>query len=100
MLVFCGTAIADEADLDRVLNLGDTPWELFRPQACEDDISDPGYFNKGLRAAKPGFGLRFHSTRDFTIDLRIDPITDYRDLVGPVYDMHIGATFLSFAVSF
>ena len=100
MLAFCGTAIADDADLDRVLRLGDSHWELYRPEACEEGISDLGYLNKGLRAPKPGFGLRFHSSRDLTIDLRIDPMTDHRNLVGPVYDMHIGATLLSFAVSF
>ena len=100
MLVFCSTAIADEADLDRVLRLGDSHWELYRPQACEEEIFDLGYLNKGLRAPKPGLGLRFHSSHDLTIDLRIDPITDQRDFVGPVYDMHIGATLLSFAVRF
>jgi len=54
----------------------------------------------GLRAAKPGFGLRFRSTRALTIDLRFDPITDANDLVGPVYDSHIGAAMLTFAVEF
>jgi hypothetical protein len=100
MLVLCGTAIADDADLDRVLRLGDSHWELYRPQACEEEISDFGFLNKGLRAPKPGFGLRFHSSQELTIDLRIDPITNHRDFVGPVYDMHIGATLLSFAVNF
>ena len=100
MLAFCGTAIADDADLDSVLRLGDSHWELYRPPACEEDISDLGFLNKGLRTSKPGFGLRFHSSRELTIDLRIDPMTDHRDFVGPVYDMHIGATLLSFVVSF
>ena len=100
LLFIGGTAAADPAAIDRVLRLGDSQWEFYRPHACEQKIFDLGYLTDGLRAAKPGFGLRFRSAHALTIDLRFDPITDPDDLFGPVYDSHIGATMLTFAVEF
>ncbi len=100
LLLIGGTAAADPAAIDRVLRLADSHWEIYRPDTCELRIFDLGYLTDGLRAAKPGFGLRFRSTRALTIDLRFDPITDPGDIFGPVYDSHIGATVLTFAVEF
>ena len=85
---------------DPTLTLGESQWELFRPETFEQEIFDLGYLAKGLRADKPGFGLRFRSTRTFSVDFRIDPMNDSNDFVGPVYDPHIGATVLTFAVNF
>ena len=90
----------DDLAAYRAMQLGESHWELFRPELCEQALFDLGFAMHDLRSDKPGFGLRFHSTRSFTIDLRIDPITDRNDFVGPVYDRHIGATTLSFAVNF
>jgi hypothetical protein len=53
-----------------------------------------------LRAAKPGFGLRFRHAESLEINLRFDPINDRRDFIGPVYDAHIGATMVTLAVNF
>ena len=84
----------------RAMQLGESHWEVFRPQPCEQELFDLSYAMQGLRSDKPGFGLRFRSRRSVTIDFRIDPITDQNDIVGPVYDRHIGATTLTFAVNF
>ncbi len=100
LLTVCGAAAADDTALDRVLRLGDGHWELYRPLACEQKIYDLAYLADGLRSAKPGFGLRFRSTRSLTVDLRFDPINNRNDFIGPVYDSHIGATMLTFAVDF
>lgn len=85
---------------DRTLTLGESQWELFRPESCEQEMFDLGYVMQGLRSEKPGFGLRFRSARTMTFDVRIDPITSRSDLIGPVYDPHIGAAVLTFAVNF
>lgn len=90
----------DDLAAYRAMQLGESHWELFRPQPCEQELYDLGYAMQGLRADKPGFGLRFRSRHSVTIDFRIDPITDHNDFVGPVYDRHIGATTLTFAVNF
>lgn len=99
-IAICGAAAADDTAIDRILRLGDSHWELYRPQACEQKIFDLGYLTDGLRSARPGFGLRYRPGRALTVDLRFDPITDHRDFVGPVYDSHIGATMVTFAVDF
>ncbi len=90
----------ETAASDPVLKLGASHWELYRPTARRQELYDLDYLMQGLRADKPGFGLRFRSTQKLKIDLRFDPITDSGDFVGPVYDRHIGATTLSFAVNF
>ena len=90
----------DDLSAYRTMPLGESHWELFRPQPCEQELFDLGYAMQGLRADKPGFGLRFHSTPAITINFRIDPITDRNDFVGPVYDRHIGAATLTLAVNF
>ena len=85
---------------DPVMKLGASHWELYRPAACGHELFDLDYAMQGLRADRPGFGLRFRFESALTIDLRIDPMTDSNDFVGPVYDRHIGATTLTFAVNF
>lgn len=108
LLACCGTTAAAEPFHDHqsssatepMLRLGDTNWEIFRPMPCRQRIFDLAYLTDGLRAQKPGVGLRFQSTGPFTIDLRFDPISDRNDFIGPVYDRHIGATTLSIAFNF
>jgi hypothetical protein len=90
----------DDLAAYRAMQLGESHWELFRPAPCEQELFDIGYTMQGLRTDKPGFGLRFRSTRSLVIDFRIDPISDRNDFVGPIYDRHIGATTLTFAVNF
>lgn len=85
---------------DPTLDLGDSQWQIYRPTLCTQEIYDLGYLATGLRAAKPGFGLRFRSGAALTIEFRFDPITDREDFIGPIYDRHIGATTVSFAVNF
>jgi hypothetical protein len=91
---------SDSETHDPTLDLGDSQWQIYRPKLCAQEIYDLGYLATGLRAAKPGFGLRFRSGAALTIELRFDPITDRQDFIGPIYDRHIGATTLSFAVNF
>lgn len=100
VLVLCGGLAAADDEDNPVLRLGDSHWELFRPQACKTALYDLDYMTNSLRAARPGFGLRFRGTAMLEINLRFDPINDRRDFVGPVYDSHIGATVLTFAVNF
>ena len=90
----------DAPEQDPVMKLGESHWELYRPTACRQELFDLDFAMQGLRADKPGFGLRFRSTPMLTIDFRFDPITDSEDFVGPVYDRHIGAATLTFAVNF
>ena len=108
LLACCGaTAAAEPAHDDHanpalgpMLRLGDSNWQLYRPRPCEQQLFDLAYLTEGLRSTKPGIGLRFASAGPLTIDLRVDPISDRYDFIGPVYDMHIGATTLSFAFNF
>lgn len=85
---------------DPVMKLGASHWELYRPTACSQELYDLDYAMQGLRTDKPGFGLRFRSTQMLTVDFRFDPITDSGDFIGPVYDRHIGAATLTFAINF
>ncbi len=100
LLTLSAAAAADETAIDRVLRLGDSHWELYRPAACKQRIYDLGYLTDGLRSVKPGLGLRFRPSHALTVDLRFDPITDRNDVVGPVYDSHLGAAMLTFAIDF
>ena len=90
----------DDLAAYRTMQLGESHWELFRPQRCEQELYDLGYAMQGLRAEMPGFGLRLRSTHSITIDFRIDPISELSDFIGPVYDRHIGATTLTLAINF
>lgn len=100
MLVHCcGPAIADAEDTP-VLRLGDTLWELYRPKVCDQALFDLEYVTDGLRAGRPGLGLRYRRAESLELNLRFDLFSDYKDFVGPVYDPHIGATILSVAFHF
>ena len=102
ILLACSFAPAAAEPLpgDPTLRLGDSNWKLYRPSPCKQELFDLGYVTRGLRTAKPGFGLRFQRKDALEISLRFDVINDHRDFVGPVYDEHIGATTLTFAVNF
>ncbi len=108
ILTCCGAAATAEPAHDHfvnpaqgpVLQLADSNWAVFRPTACEQDFFDLSYMTDGLRSSKPGYVLRYRSSAELTIDLRVDLVNDRNDFIGPVYDEHIGATTLTFAISF
>lgn len=85
---------------DRVLPFGLSGWELFRPKHREPAIFDFDYLTDDLRSEHVGFGIRFHSSQLLTLDLQLDPLTHRSDLVGPVYDMSVGAALLTIGYSF
>ena len=92
---------ADNLDDDvRVVLIGNSGWEFFRPQCREQTLFDLTYLTNHLRSERTGLGLRFHSSRRLTLDLESDPFTQPRDLIGPVYDFEIGATTLTLRFSF
>lgn len=84
----------------RVVLIGNSGWELFRPVSREQNPFDLTYLTNHLRTERAGFGLRFHSSPHLTLDFEIDPFTQRRNLIGPVYDFGIGATTLALRVSF
>ena len=87
-------------DESRVVLIGDSGWELFRPLSREQTSFDLTYLTNHLRSERAGFGLRFHSSPHFTLDFEIDPFTQRQNLIGPVYDFDIGATTLALRISF
>ena len=90
-------------DLDaneRVFPFGESGWELFRPECREPTLFDLTYLTHDLRSKRAGLGLRFHSSSHLTIGLEVDPFTQRRDLIGPIYDLGIGATTLAWRLSF
>lgn len=84
----------------RVVTLGDSGWEFFRPSCREMTPFDLTYLTNHLRSERAGFGLRFHSSTHLTLDLEVDPFTQQRNLIGPVYDFGIGATTLALRFRF
>ena len=84
----------------QTLRLGTSDWLLYRPQPREAQIHDLDYMMCRLRADQAGVGLRFSQSQHFRLNLTLSPLTDHDDYVGPVYDMDIGATRLSFTFSF
>ena len=84
----------------RVVALGDSGWEFFRPSCRERTPFDLTYLTNHLRSERAGFGLRFHSSTHMTLELEIDPFTQQRNLIGPVYDLGIGATTLALRFRF
>jgi hypothetical protein len=94
----------DDSDLldveERVVSIGDSDWELFRPESREQTYFDLAYLTDDLRSPRSRFGLRFQPSSRFTIDFEVDPLTRQRDLIGPVYDFRIGATMLALRFSF
>jgi hypothetical protein len=92
---------SDRLDVEeRVFSIGDSGWELFRPESREQTYFDLAYLTDDLRSPRSAFGLRFQPSSRFTIDFEVDPITRQRDLIGPVYDFRIGATMLALRFSF
>jgi len=94
----------DDPDLldieERVVSIGDSDWELFRPECREQTYFDLAYLTDDLRSPRSGFGLRFQPSSRFTIDFEVDPLTQQSDLIGPVYDSGIGAAMLELRFSF
>jgi len=78
----------------RVVTLGNSGWEFFRPSCRELTPFDLTYLTDHLRSERAGLGLRFRPSNHLTLDLEVDPFTQQRDLIGPVYDFGIGATTL------
>ena len=76
------------------MRLGDTGWHLYRPDPRTPRIYDLDYMMDHLRCDLQSYGLRFNSSRHFSLDLTIAPLSHRRDFVGAVYDMDIGATRL------
>ena len=82
------------------LRLGASDWLLYRPQPREAQMHDLDYMMSRLRCDQAGVGLRFNRSKSFSFDLMLAPLTDRNDFIGPVYDMDIGATRLTFSFSF
>ena len=107
LVLFASSAYAetpDDSDLleveERVVSIGDSDWELFRPESREQKYFDLAYLTDDLRSPRSGFGLRFQPSSRFAIDFEVDPITRRRNLIGPIYDSGIGATMLALRFSF
>jgi len=101
-LVLCAGAAAAERPTDdaRTLQLGDSDWILYRPAPRKAAIYDFDYMMDRLRCDQPGLALRFGQPGQLRFDLQVAPLFERNDFVGPVYDMDIGATRLSFSFSF
>lgn len=85
---------------ERVVPMGDSGWEWFRPSCREQTLFDLNYLTHDLLSERTGIGLRFHSSSRLTIDFAVDPFTEDRNLIGPIYDPDIGATTLALRFSF
>jgi hypothetical protein len=105
-LTLCaGTAVAeppagDSQEADRVLSLAVGNWTLYRPAPRAAQIHDLDYMMDRLRAAQPGLALRFSHSPQFRLDLEFAPLSDRSNFIGPVHDMRIGATRLTFSFGF
>ena len=84
----------------RVVRLGDSGWELFRPEPRVLTPFDPTYLTSDLWSERAALGLRFRASLRLTFDLRADPFTQPRDIIGPLYDFDVGATVLALRVHF
>ena len=84
----------------RVVQFGQSGWELFRPEDRTQTLFDPTYLTHDLWSDRAGLGLRFRSSPHLTIDFRVDPFSQSRELIGPVYDFNIGATMLLLRFNF
>ena len=96
LTVFAATANADS----KSLVLGDSDWEVFKPGGRDTTIFDLNYLAGDLLPDADPIGIRFNRFDALTISISIDPISRPSELVGPVTDMRIGATTLSFAFRF
>lgn len=82
------------------MRLGDSSWYLYRPLPRSVAIYDLDYMMGRLRCDLPEYALRFSDSLDFAVELKVAPLLDRYDFVGPVYDMDIGATQLVFSIRF
>ena len=96
LTLFAVTANAD----DKSLALGDSGWEVFKPDGRDATIFDLNYLTEDLLPDADPIGLRFSRFDELVISISIDPISNPNELIGPVTDMRIGATTLSFAFRF
>ena len=93
--------VGKDLDVDeRVFPFGESDWELFRPERREQTLFDLSYLTHDRQSKRTGLGLRFHSSSRLTIALEVDPFTQDRNLIGPIYDFGIGATTLAMRFSF
>ncbi len=105
LTLFAGMAAGESGDSgttnsNPTVRLGNGDWLLYRPQRREAEIHDLDFLMNRLRCDLSGVGLRFVGSDQFTLDLTMSPLTNGDDFVGPVYDMNIGATRLTFSISF
>ena len=99
------TANADPADQvtpksHQAMRLGDSSWVLYRPLPRSSAIHDLDYMMERLRSDVPTYVLRFSDSLNFAFELRVAPLLDHNDFIGPVYGRDIGATQLVFSFSF
>ena len=107
LLLLGSTAAADShyraSDLDsdtKVLSLGQTGWELFRPAHRELTMFDIEYLTHTLRSNHVGVGIRYHTSKQVAFDFTFDPLSHSEDVYGPIYDMNVGAAVVSIGFSF
>ncbi|MDJ0711084.1 MAG: hypothetical protein QNJ14_11865 [Woeseiaceae bacterium] len=85
---------------ERTLAIGASGWEVFKPASRIATIFDLNYLSEDLLRDADPIGFRFKRFDDLTISIAIDPLSRPEELVGPVSDLNIGATTLSFAFHF
>ena len=96
LTLFALSANAEE----KSLALGDTGWEVFKPDGRDATIFDLNYLTEDLIPDADPIGFRFKRFDDITISIEIDPLSRQSDMIGPVTDMGVGAAILSFAFNF
>ena len=84
----------------RVVQLGESSWELFRPECRTQTLFDLTYLTSDLWSERAGLGLRFRSSAQLSFDVRVDPFTQPRDVIGPVDDFNLGATIFALRIRF
>lgn len=82
------------------IELGDGGWLLYRPRPNDAKIYDFDFMMARLRSDQTSLGLRFRLSSQFSLDLTLAPLTDRADYIGPVSDMHVGATRLVLSFGF
>ncbi len=96
LTLFAVNANAEENSLV----LGDSGWEVFKPDGRDAKIFDLNYLTEDLIPDADPIGFRFKRFDELTISIEIDPLSRRGDMIGPVTDMSIGAAILSFAFHF
>ncbi len=96
LLLFAANVHAD----DKSLAIGTTGWEVFKPADRETSIFDLNWLTDDLLPDANRIGFRFRQFDDVTISIEVDPLSRPEKLFGPVTDMNVGATTLSFAFHF